>query len=297
MKITSVAIISPGEMGSAIGRLLSGNGIEVLTCLESRSDASRLRAERAGFQTAETIDDLLRGVDLVLSVVPPDQAVAVAERVAASLASQITKPVFAECNAIAPQTALRIGEKISARGAVFIDAGIIGAPPRPDGRTRLYCSGPDTRALEAISVEGLEVRVVGPEIGQASGLKMVYSASTKGTTALWAQLLIAAKALGLDEALMHEFSLGGRQTIISQQVMEQIPPVPRNSTRWIGEMDEIAATFAALGLSPKIFEGVAELYRFIATTPLATENDGSNVPADNVIEELTNALHLETKWR
>ncbi len=292
MNITRVGIVSPGEMGAAIGRLLIENGLGVFGCLEDRSEASRLRAERACFQDAQTLDDLVQGVDLLLSVVPPDQALAVATRVAECLSRASAKPVFADCNAVSPQTAKRIGEMIAAADATFIDAGIIGPPPRPGAKTRLYCSGPDIEALESLSTEGLEIleiKVAGPEIGQASGLKMVYSASTKGTTALWTQFLIAAKALGLDEVLRQEFSLGGRQTVISQQMMAQIPTVPRNSSRWVGEMDEIAATFASLGLTPKIFEGVAELYRRISETPLDKEA-AANQPTEQVIEDLSRTL-------
>src|SRR5205085_8850346 len=121
--------------------------------------------------------------------------------------------------------------------------GIIGGPPKPGSSTRIYVSGPDTAPLEALHDCGLDVRVVGPQIGQASGLKMVYAASTKGTTALWTELLVAARALGLDEAMMAEFGIS--RSDVSGQLIGSIPSMPRRARRWVGEMEEIAATFAA----------------------------------------------------
>jgi hypothetical protein len=40
-------------------------------------------------------------------------------------------------------------------------------------------------------------------------------------------------------------------------------------------MEEIATTFEALGLTPKIYQGMAELYRFIGRSPLAEETPES----------------------
>jgi hypothetical protein len=36
-------------------------------------------------------------------------------------------------------------------------------------------------------------------------------------------------------------------------------------------MEEIRNTFAHLGMTPHLFEGVAEMYRFIGSTPLGEE--------------------------
>jgi 3-hydroxyisobutyrate dehydrogenase-like beta-hydroxyacid dehydrogenase len=172
---------------------------------------------------------------------------------------------------------------------MFIDAGIIGGPPRPGSSTRIYASGPDTAPLEELRGCGLDVRVVGPATGQASGLKMVYAASTKGATALWTELLVAARALGLDEALLAEFGLS--RSGIAQQMMGGIPSMPRRARRWVGEMEEIAATFAALGLTPRILEGAADMYRLVSDTPLADHTSREPDPAlDTILDTLAERL-------
>ena len=264
MTLGAVAVVSPGEMGAGIGSVLVADGLDVITSLAGRSALTRTRAAEAGMRDAGSIDDVVAGCDLLLSVLVPSQAVPIAHEVAGAMVRTGARPVYAECNAIAPQTVARIATIIGDAGATFVDAGIIGGPPRP-GRTgaRLYCSGPDTSTFQTLAEHGLDVRRVGPRIGQASGLKMVYAASTKGTAAIWTELLVAARALDLSEALMAELGDGDGASVI-----RGLADMPRRSRRWVGEMEEIAATFAGIGLTPKIMEGAADMYRLVGDTPL-----------------------------
>jgi 3-hydroxyisobutyrate dehydrogenase-like beta-hydroxyacid dehydrogenase len=255
--IEHVAIVSPGDMGAAIGAVLRKSGLDVLTCLDGRSNLTRLRALESDIREVGFYDDLVKEADLVLSVLPPGEAVAIAERVARALARTKAKVTYVDCNAVSPGTACRIAGIIEAAGSTFIDAGIIGGPPSgPDSGTRFFCSGLDTAAFEALRDHGLDVRVAGPDVGQASGLKMVYAASTKGTTALWTELLTAAKALGLQDALARELE----SSRIAAQVMRGIPSMPRRARRWVAEMEEIAATMSAAGLPPGFHEAAAAIY-------------------------------------
>jgi 3-hydroxyisobutyrate dehydrogenase-like beta-hydroxyacid dehydrogenase len=287
--IRSVGILSPGDMGSAVGRVLHSTDLEVLTALEGRSQLTRERSAAAGFKDTGDLEGLVRQCDVVLSILVPSEAVAVAESVADAMHRTGARPVFVECNAIAPHTVRAIEKTITSAGGTFIDAGIIGGPPRaPGANTRFYCSGPDTSAFEALAPHGIDVRVVGSGIGQASGLKMVYAASTKGTTALWTELLVAARALGLQDALLAEFGEG--HSLVRQQ-MNGIPSMPRRAKRWVGEMEEIAATFGALGLTPSILLGAADMYRYIGDTPLGAQTSRDPDPSvTEVLETLVSHL-------
>jgi 3-hydroxyisobutyrate dehydrogenase-like beta-hydroxyacid dehydrogenase len=281
-----VGILSPGDMGAGIGGVLRQTGLDVMTSLEGRSALTRTRAHEAGIRDAGSIDDLVRQSDMVLSVLVPSEASSVAAQVAAAMGRTGARPVFVECNAIAPQTVLAIEQVIRDAGAGFIDAGIIGGPPRaPGGGTHFCCSGPDTSAFEALGRHGLEIRVVGPKVGQASGLKMVYAASTKGTTAVWTELLVTARALDLEEALKAELGASFERQAGS------VTSMPRRARRWVGEMEEIAATFEALGLTPRILQGAADIYRFVGTTPLADQTSREPDPSlDEVLDSLASRL-------
>ncbi|MCE2470007.1 MAG: NAD(P)-dependent oxidoreductase [Dehalococcoidia bacterium] len=276
-------------MGAAIGATLTAAGFDALTCLEGRSELTRTRALEANVRDAGSMDDLVRESSLLLSVLVPAEAAAVAEQAAQAMERTGARPVFAECNAIAPRTVAAIAERVGAAGGGVIDAGIIGAPPRPNRSTRIYCSGPDTSALEALSEAGLDIRSIGPHIGQASGLKMVYAASTKGTTALWTELLVAARALELHDALLAEFTVSRQET--AERLMREVPGMPRRSRRWVGEMEEIAATFEALGLTPRMMQGAADLFRFVGQSPLADQTSREpDPPLDALLQALADRL-------
>ncbi len=285
-----VGILSPGDMGGATGAVLGQHGVQLYTCLSGRGDLTRQIATEAGFTDLPSLLDLVNEVDLFLSILVPDAATEVAEAVADATKRTNANLVYVDCNAVAPQTVRRMEKIVSQSGATFIDAGIIGGPPGPNSRPRFYCSGPDTAPFEVLGERGIDVRPVGPEIGQASGLKMVYAASTKGTTALWTELLVASRALGLEEALLSEF---GPENTVANQHMASIPSMPRRARRWIGEMEEIAATFEALGLTPSILEGAAEMYRFIGETELAAQTSREPNPSlDEILNLLTRRLSV-----
>jgi 3-hydroxyisobutyrate dehydrogenase-like beta-hydroxyacid dehydrogenase len=292
MPATTVGVMSMGDMGSAIASMLTAGGVEVLTDLTGRSPLTRKRAAEAGARDAGSLDALVSGCGLLISVLVPAEARALAEDVADAVARTGAHPVYVDANAIAPQTVRYIATLIGDAGSPVVDAGIIGPPPRPGGRrTRIYCSGPDTAPFEALTACGLDIRRVGGAYGQASGLKMAYAASTKGTTAVWTQLLTAAHALGLSGALMAELAASSP---VAEALVSTVPEMPRRARRWVGEMEEIAATFAALGLSPLMLEGAAEVYRQVGRTPLADQTSREpDPPLERVLDTLAERARAE----
>jgi 3-hydroxyisobutyrate dehydrogenase-like beta-hydroxyacid dehydrogenase len=286
MTVHSVGIISAGDMGSAIGNVLRHAGLHVVTSLAGRSDLTRRRAERAGLRDVGSLDGVVTASDLLLSVLVPAEAARLAEGVADSMQRTGARPVFVDCNAIAPQTVRGLSARINAAGATFVDVGMMGGPPKLGGDSpRIYCSGPDTADFESLRPAGLDIRRVGPEIGQASGLKMLHSATTKGTRALWIELLVAARAMGLSQALADEFTAGGMQ--VKQELIDNIPHEPRRAHRMIGELEETALTFRGLGLTPKMLEGAADMHRFISSTPLAKQTSQEpDPPLETVLATL-----------
>jgi len=276
-KIETVGILSPGDMGHSVGNALRENGLRVITCLEGRSERTRMLAAEAGIGDVPTYADLVQGADLLLSILVPAQALNAAARVADVLVETGAELAYADCNAIAPQTVRAIGERLTEAGATFIDASIIGGPPRRESRPRMYVSGPDTAAMEALNAYGMDVVPIGEEIGLASAIKMCYAAWTKGSTALCTELLVAAKALGVFDALEQEFRSSQSAMLMR---MQSLPAVPVKSRRFVGEMLEIAKTFGAIGMTPKMLEGAAEVYRFVGDTHLAdrTPEDSSPMP-------------------
>ena len=265
--LNTVGILSPGDMGHTVGNVLRQNGLRVITCLEGRSQRTRQLAEKAGIVDVPTYPQFVTEADLILSIMVPAQAMSAASMVAEALQRVDTTLVYADCNAIAPQTVRKLGEIITAAGGTFVDASIIGPPPRTPGATRFYASGPNLDLFSELNDYGLDVRALGEEIGLASAIKMCYASLTKGLTALCTELLTAASVLGVSEALTAEFQLS--QSALFERMENGLPSMPPKARRWIGEMEEISATFAHVGLTPNILTGAADMYRFVGDTHLA----------------------------
>ncbi|MDP6549152.1 MAG: DUF1932 domain-containing protein [Dehalococcoidia bacterium] len=269
MSIETVAILSPGDMGHAVGQLLREHELRVVTCLAGRSGRTRTLAEKAGIEDMSSLEEMVKRSDVILSITVSEVVPAVCQAVADAIRATGSDVLFAECNAIAPQVARRMETVIETAGGRFVDASIIGGPPKGGSCPRFYASGPRVAEFEVLRDFGLDVRGLGPEIGRASGIKMCYAAMTKGSSALYAELLMAAELIGLSDHLREEFQ--GSQPAIYKRMEGGLPGVPAKSRRWVSEMQEIEATFDHLGLTPRMFQGVADIYRQMGSTSLADE--------------------------
>jgi 3-hydroxyisobutyrate dehydrogenase-like beta-hydroxyacid dehydrogenase len=216
-----------------------------------------------------TLETLVTEADLILSILVPAEAVKLAQQVAEALKATETNTFFADCNAISPQTTERINTIITAAGGRYIDASIIGSPPGKGEAPRFYASGAYARIMSELDGKGIVVRPLGDAIGRASGIKMCYAALTKGSAALYVALLTAAEALGLSEELRTE--LQESQAATYKRMEAQIPSLSAKAFRWVGEMEEIAATFEQVGVTPHFHYGAAEIYRLFGDTPFAHE--------------------------
>ena len=270
MSIRTIAILSPGDMGGGLGAALARRDFDIVTCLAGRSEETRARAQRADFRELPDLEALVSEADLVLSVLPPADAPALAREVAAAMVRAGSAPPYADCNAVSPETTRAIGETLAAAGARFIDGGIVGAAPgRSDTPVRLYVSGPQARLMAALTGPEIAVRSCGAEIGRASAVKMCYAAVSKGTNTLHTAALIAAEALGVGETLHAEFAES--MPAVYRRMNATVPHLPADAARWVGEMEEIARTFASVGVTPRFHEGARDVFALLAATPLAAE--------------------------
>lgn len=269
MNLRAIGLLSPGDMGHVVGQVLLSNGMPVLTCLKERSKRTRTLANKVGIKSVKSYETLVEETDMMLSILVPGEALNAAMEVAQALRNTGSSTVYVDCNAISPITSQKLNEIITGVGSSYVDASIIGPPPRREGATKFYASGPRVSDFEVLTNYGLEVRRIGLEIGQGKGIKMVYGALTKGLTAISTQLLIAAWRLGLYESLVNLFM--ETQSVQYERMKRSVPSMPNRSRRWVSEMEEISKTYESLGMTPKIYQGAADLYRVIGGTSLAEE--------------------------
>jgi 3-hydroxyisobutyrate dehydrogenase-like beta-hydroxyacid dehydrogenase len=257
----TIAVIAPGAMGSAIGARLAEHGARVLTSLDGRGAASRARAEAAGMLHAADSD--LAAADLLLSIVPPADAEALARRLAPALAASPNKPVYIDANAVSPETVGRIAEIVAATSAPFLDGAILGLPPEPGTKgPRVYVSGAETAPAQILRDLGLDLRVCPGGVGAASSLKMSYAGLNKGLTALAAIMILAAERAGAGAALLAE--LVENEPALLARFAKALPDMAPKAYRWAPEMGEIADFLGPDAAGRQVFTGYAALYRHLA---------------------------------
>ena len=269
MSFRTIAILSPGNMGGGIGKFLGRNGYTVTTSLAGRSDFTRKKAAECGFHDAGSMDALVREADLVLSILPPASAVAVAEETAAAMKRTGATPPYADCNATSPQTALQMQRIIEGAGAVFVDVGIIGATPSEGKYPELCASGPHARLLDELNGKGVQILNVGPEIGAGSAIKICNGAYNKGAFALYTAVMLAAEHYGFTDHLRKR--LPGSQAGTVNKLDDALVRLPSLSGRYIGEMEQVSETFESIGLPGGFHAASAELFRMLSGTSLATQ--------------------------
>jgi 3-hydroxyisobutyrate dehydrogenase-like beta-hydroxyacid dehydrogenase len=258
----TIAVVAMGEMGSGIARRLVERGATVLTSLAGRSAAS---AERAAEARVEAVDDegLIARAHLFLSIVPPRSARETAERFMPVIEKAVKRPVFIDCNAIAPQTLHGISKPFLERGLPFLDASIIGAAPKPDGSSpRLYISGAVDGEADVLKGLGLDTRVLSKGLGDASALKMSYAGITKGFQALGTAMTLGAARNGALDSLVAE--LKDSQAGLYDWLCRQLPRMYPKAYRWDGEMREIARFLMPEEGSAAMLTGASDLYNHVA---------------------------------
>src|SRR5579863_82947 len=256
-----VAVIAPGMMGAAVGKRLTDSGLKVLTSLAGRSAETAARAKAAGM--ADASDKEIAAADFILSILPPGDALALAERFGPALQASNAKPVYVDCNAINPATVDKVAAVIAPTDCPFVDAGIIGSPPKPgDAGPRFYASGPAAPRFATLRDYGLDVRVLDGALSAASALKMSYAGITKGTQAIGAAMMLAATRAGSADALFAELSSSQKEMFAwFKRGLTLMPP---KAYRWVAEMHEIAGFVGEDPTAHELYEGAAHFYERIA---------------------------------
>lgn len=297
---TTVGILSIGEMGLGVAKLLIAHNFGVLTSLEGRSEATKKRAASANIRTLETDTELVREADVVLSIVPPRDATATAQRILTAMKSaQRTQQhplYFVDLNAISPKQEREIAQGLQSSEAIrFIGGGIIGGAPKEKEngewqRPDLPVSGPhqlkDAQPEGARLAEVLNMRHIGDKIGTATGLKMCFASMTKGLTAIAIQAFTTAHTLGVHDELLYQLEHHSPKT--GQLAAGGLTGMPPKAYRWVAEMQQIAATMREEGGFEGIsmFDEVAKVYEIIADDTLLGEEKTENRQRGKTTEDV-----------
>jgi 3-hydroxyisobutyrate dehydrogenase-like beta-hydroxyacid dehydrogenase len=257
----TIAIIGAGAMGSAVGARLAEQGAKVLTILDGRSDATRKRAAEAGME-AVGIDALIKA-EIILSIVPPSEAIATAKLVADAVTRSSARAVFVDCNAISPKTMTDVAAAFDTNAVEVLDGSIIGPPPKAGSKgTKFYVAGDGANRTGILADHGLEVRRIDGPLGASSALKMCYGGINKGVIGLGTAMLLAAIDAGADQSLKRELEESVPE--IDRKLVGGLPDMYAKAYRWVAEMEEIAEFLGKDDPASLIFKGMAGVYARMA---------------------------------
>jgi 3-hydroxyisobutyrate dehydrogenase-like beta-hydroxyacid dehydrogenase len=275
--MATIGLLHPGDMGAAVGGCLVSVGHEVLWDPAGRSRATTGRALAAEL-TGVPFDRLIAKSSVIFSVCPPHAALDVARQVA----DTGYDGVYVDANAVSAATAEKVAGIVTAGGATYVDGGIIGPPPEVAGHTRLYLSGPHADQVRPLfSRSALDARIAEGPLYAASSVKLAYAAWTKGSNALLLAARALARASGVERTLLAEWALS--QKALGPQSERAAAGAAAKGWRWVGEMDEIAASMTAAGLPAGFHDAAAEIFDRAARA----ETTGNHRPT---VPEATSAL-------
>jgi 3-hydroxyisobutyrate dehydrogenase-like beta-hydroxyacid dehydrogenase len=275
-------------MGSALGRAWRSGGARVVATTAGRSPRTALLAEAAELELLPDLDAVVAAAHIVVSVTPPDRAVATAAQIATAAQRTSATPLVADLNATSPATVQHIATEVLApAGLGLVDGAISGPPPRDGARTIVYLSGRAAGRLAALDGPGIDARVVGDRPGPASAVKMCTASVYKGFTALLVQALLTAQAHDSVDVVLAD--LADVFADLDQWAARRLAVAASKSDRWVGEMREIAATQGAAGARPELFEAMAQVWEMVAASPLgrhSPEEATQDRPIADVLAEL-----------
>lgn len=257
--MTAITVLHPGAMGVSVAASFAAAGHDVRWVRAGRGQATAERAAAAGLEAVESLVDGCEHADLVVSVCPPAAAVEVAQAVSLTGFGG----AYLDANAVSPATASEVASIVAASGASALDGSIIGMPAHQADTTRLYVSGDGAAGLaDDLNGGPLAVVAIEGDIGAASALKMAYAGWTKGSSALLLALVGFASEMGVYDALLDEWARS--QPHLAKQAEARAAGVGPKAWRFVGEMEEIAASLRAAGLSGGFHDGAAETYAALA---------------------------------
>jgi 3-hydroxyisobutyrate dehydrogenase-like beta-hydroxyacid dehydrogenase len=270
--MAQIAVLYPGAMGRALSEALAPLDHSLISYVAERGTRTQENAHRVGMRAMCSFEEMVDTAEVVVSVVPPDAASAVARRYAAALARSSSwsrvnrRPLFVDTNSVAPSTVIASDKLIGSAGGRFVDGVFLGPSTPISPRTLLMLSGPDAPAAAEIFGPAVTTRSIGSTIGHASAVKMGIALMTKALTALFLEMACAAgKAECLDATLevMRRLYPGTMEF-----VERNLPTYPTHATRRIVEMKDAQLWLAELGQLGAMTQAATDVLELVSSVGL-----------------------------
>lgn len=255
--VTRIILIGLGEVGTILATdLKKQNPALEIVAFDKQTDSAviRQRARDAGVHFAVSLEDAMKGSQIIFSAVTAAEALNVAENVARHLAPG---QFFLDMNSVSPHTKREAMALTEQAGGNYIDVAVMAPYPPARMKTPLLLGGTQVCAIsEWLNENGFNSTVHSTAVGEASAIKMCRSVMIKGLEALTAECLSAARQYGVGKEVLASLhasfpSLGWE----AQLPHYLISRIAEHGKRRAEEMREVVKTLEDVGVAPNMSSG------------------------------------------
>lgn len=280
MNIRHVGVIGYGEVGKTFSAgLRSGTGVESMGAWDlkfapgaAQRDAERGHAQAAGVQARDSTQALVESCDLVISAVTASNTLAVATEAAAFMKRGA---LFLDLNSASPGTKQQAAAAIEARGAHYVEAGVMTSVPPYGIRVPMLLGGAQAATLAPVLASwGMDAEPVSEQLGVASAIKMCRSVMIKGLEALVIESYTTARAYGVEDHVLPTLAETFPGIDWPKQGAYFFSRVVEHGKRRAEEMRESANTVREAGFEPFMTTAITQKQQWVADEAAAGVFDG-----------------------
>ena len=267
MRFQHLGMVGYGEVGRIFsaglrGHVESVSAWDLQFAQDDLRDACLSHASDAGVLACASLPTLCARCDLVISAVTASNTLAVAEAAAAHIRPGA---VFLDLNSASPATKQAAARLIEARGALYVEAGVMTSVPPFGIRVPMLLGGPHAAALaRVLNGWGMEATAVSDKLGVASAIKMCRSVMIKGLEALVIESFSTARAYGVEDHMIATLQETFPAIDWQQQGAYFFSRVVQHGQRRAEEMREAANTVREAGFAPLMTAAIAEKQQWVA---------------------------------
>jgi 3-hydroxyisobutyrate dehydrogenase-like beta-hydroxyacid dehydrogenase len=267
MDIQRIGIVGYGEVGKTFAAGLKPRVAQLAAwdlkfAVAETAEAEQGHAQARGVHACGSMQALCEASDLVLSAVTASNTLAVAEE-----AARFLRPgaLFLDLNSASPGTKQKAGAAIDARGAHYVEAGVMTSVPPYGIQVPMLLGGGKAAELAQLLVAwGCDARAVSDQLGVASAIKMSRSVMIKGLEALVIESYANARAYGVEDHVLPTLQETFPSIDWSQQGAYFFSRVVQHGQRRAEEMREAANTVREAGFDPLMTSAIADKQQWIA---------------------------------
>jgi len=219
----------------------------------TRGSALANSAKRGEVVLCETLLAAVGDAAWIVAAVPAAAALEVARQVCEL---KLNGTFYIDVASAAPSTKVAASRLIEEAGGCYVDAAILGSVVTAGLGVPVYASGAGAHGWShLVSPLGMNVTIIDGPPGSAAQLKLVRSVYLKGRDALVAEMLIAARRLGITEQVLQSIAGPGEEVPFDVLAGRLMSGLVVHAERRASELRAAAKLLEDVGVTPAVTLG------------------------------------------